>query len=310
MRPTLLVFAAGMGSRYGGLKQLDQMGPSGETIIDYSIYDAVRAGFGKIVYIVREYFREEMQSAVLSKYDGLTSPDGEKVEFHFVSQELDMIPKGFIVPEGREKPWGTGHAILVAKDVINEPFVTINGDDYYGRETFQIAAEWCHKHKDTKDCFAVLGFILDNTLTEAGGVNRGICHYDSEHQLQSMVQHLKISKDSQGIARGINAITGEEAIVNSDALCSMNMFCLTPDYFDRTEEVFRTFLSSDGQKAGKEFDPPFVFDCIIKNKLGSCQVLSTPSHWFGVTYREDRAAVVEKFRHLTEEGIYPSPLWK
>ena len=310
MKPTLLVFAAGMGSRYGGLKQMDGMGPSGETIIDYSIYDAVRAGFGKIIYIVREYFREEMEQTVRTKYAGLAGPDGETVEFRFVSQELDMLPEGFSVPEGREKPWGTGHAILVARDVIREPFVTINGDDYYGRETFRIAAGWCRDHKDTKGQSAVVGFTLDNTLTDAGGVNRGICFYDSEYRLQSMVQHLKISKDSLGVARGVNAITGAEAELDGQALCSMNMFCLTPDYFGRTEEVFRTFLSGDGRLPGKEFDPPFVFDCIIRQGLGSCEVLSTPSHWFGVTYREDRAAVVEHFRELTEEGIYPSPLWK
>ncbi|MBQ7268647.1 MAG: nucleotidyltransferase [Bacteroidales bacterium] len=310
MKPTLLVFAAGMGSRYGGLKQMDGMGPSGETIIDYSIYDAVRAGFGKIVYIVREYFREAMEQAVLAKYAGLTGPDGKKVEFHFVSQELNMLPEGYGVPEGREKPWGTGHAILVARHIIHEPFVTINGDDYYGRETFLIAADWCQAHQEAKGESAVLGFTLENTLTDAGGVNRGICFYDSQRRLKSMVQHLKIRKDAQGIARGINAITGEEALLDGQALCSMNMFCLTPDYFDRTEEVFKTFLSGDGRLPGKEFDPPFVFDCIIKEGLGYCEVLSTPSHWFGVTYREDRPAVVERFRELTDAGIYPSPLWK
>ena len=310
MKPTLLVFAAGMGSRYGGLKQMDGMGPSGETIIDYSIYDAVRAGFGKIIYIVREYFREEMEQTVRTKYAGLAGPDGETVEFRFVSQELDMLPEGFSVPEGREKPWGTGHAILVARDVIREPFVTINGDDYYGRETFRIAAGWCRDHKDTKGQSAVVGFTLDNTLTDAGGVNRGICFYDSEYRLQSMVQHLKISKDSLGVARGVNAITGAEAELDGQALCSMNMFCLTPDYFGRTEEVFRTFLSGDGRLPGKEFDPPFVFDCIMKEGLGRSEVLSTPSQWFGVTYREDREGVVARFREMTRQGIYPTPLWK
>jgi hypothetical protein len=310
MKPTLLVFAAGMGSRYGGLKQMDGMGPSGETIIDYSIYDAVKAGFGTVVYIVREYFREEMEKSVRSKYDGLCCPDGEKVEFRFVSQELDMLPEGFSVPEGREKPWGTAHAIWVARDVIHGPFVTINGDDYYGRETFQIAAQWCCSHQNSEGVSAVIGFMLDNTLTDAGGVNRGICLYDHKFSLQSMVQHLKIKKDQSGVTKGINAITGEEAVLNVTSLCSMNMFCLTPDYFSRAEEVFKTFLKGDGQLIGKEFDPPFVFDCIIKDGKGSCEVLSTPSHWFGVTYREDRPSVVEQFRRFTEDGVYPSPLWK
>ena len=310
MRPTLLVFAAGMGSRYGGLKQMDGMGPSGETIIDYSIYDAVKAGFGKVVYIVRESFREEMERAVLAKYAGLAGPDGEKVEFRFVSQELDMVPDGFSVPEGREKPWGTGHAILVARDVIHEPFVTINGDDYYGRETFGIAAGWCRDHENSEGVSAVLGFMLDNTLTDAGGVNRGICFYDSENRLRSMVQHLKIHRDPDGTVRGINAITGEDAVLDARALCSMNMFCLTPDFFERTEEVFRIFLQGDGHLPGKEFDPPFVFDCIMKEGLGRSEVLSTPSQWFGVTYREDREGVVARFREMTRQGIYPTPLWK
>ncbi|MBQ9893745.1 MAG: nucleotidyltransferase [Bacteroidales bacterium] len=310
MKPTLLVFAAGMGSRYGGLKQMDGMGPSGETIIDYSIYDAVRAGFGKVVYIVREYFRKDMERSVLSKYKGLEGLDGESIEFQFVSQEPEMLPEGFSVPEGREKPWGTAHAILVARDVIHEPFVTINGDDYYGRETFRIAAGWCREHFDSEGKYAVLGFTLDNTLTDAGGVNRGICFYDRERNLESMVQHLKIRKDASGCVRGINAITGEEATLDAGALCSMNMFCLTPDFFSRTDEVFRTFLRCDGTHPGKEFDPPFVFDCVIKEGLGSCEVLSTPSHWFGVTYREDRPAVVERFRQFALDGMYPTPLWK
>jgi len=310
MKPTLLVFAAGMGSRYGGLKQMDGMGPHGETLIDYSLYDAVRAGFGKVVFIVRSFFREEMERSVRSKYGTLATPDGTPVEFVFVSQELDMLPDGFTVPPGREKPWGTAHAILVARDVVREPFVTINGDDYYGRETFGIAADWCRAHGQTEGEYSVLGFALENTLTDSGGVNRGICFYDGERNLVSMVQHLGIRKGPDGVIRGTNAITDREAVLNGSDLCSMNMFGLTPDFFDRTEEVFRRFLSQSGGVPGKEFDPPFVFDCLVKDGSGSCEVLSTPSRWFGVTYRADKPGVVARFEAMTRQGIYPSPVWK
>jgi len=309
MRPTLLVFAAGMGSRYGSLKQMDGMGPHGETIIDYSIYDAVRAGFGKIVYVVREYFHDAMEESVRNKYEGLRGPDGELVKFIFVNQELGMLPSGFNAPKDRRKPWGTAHAILVAKDVIHEPFVTINGDDFYGRETFRIAAEWCRSHENTTGVFSVFGFALDNTLTEAGGVNRGICFYDKDKNLISMVQHLKIQKDDEGIVRGINAISGEEAVLEGSALCSMNMFGLTPDYFTLTAAVFKKFLVENEDKPNKEFDPPFVFDCAIKENICRCEVLSTPGCWFGVTYKEDRPGVEARFKALTEDGVYPSPLW-
>ena len=310
MKPTLLVFAAGMGTRYGSLKQMDGMGPSGETIIDYSIYDAVRAGFGKIVYIVREYFHNAMVQSVNEKYGDLKGTDGEPVEFCFVDQELDILPEGFSIPDGREKPWGTAHAIMVARDVIHEPFVTINGDDFYGRETFRIAAEWCQAHQNSHGVYSVLGFTLDNTLTDVGGVNRGICSYDENGELHSMVQHLKIERDKNGVVSGVNAITGEVATLNGSDLCSMNMFGLTPDYFALTEQIFKRFLSNTTNIATREFDPPYVFDCAIKDGVGRCEVLSTPECWFGVTYREDRAEVAERFRRLVERGSYPTPLWK
>ncbi len=310
MKPTLLVFAAGMGTRYGSLKQMDGMGPSGETIIDYSIYDAVRAGFGKIVYIVREYFHNAMVQSVNEKYGDLKGTDGEPIEFYFVDQELDILPEGFSIPDGREKPWGTAHAIMVARDVIHEPFVTINGDDFYGRETFRIAAEWCQAHQNSHGVYSVLGFTLDNTLTDVGGVNRGICSYDENGELHSMVQHLKIERDKNGVVSGVNAITGEVATLNGSDLCSMNMFGLTPDYFALTEQIFKRFLSNTTNIATREFDPPYVFDCAIKDGVGRCEVLSTPECWFGVTYREDRAEVAERFRRLVERGAYPTPLWK
>ena len=182
MKPTLLVLAAGMGSRYGGLKQMDGLGPNGETIIDYSIYDAVEAGFGKVVYIVREYFLEQFQQTVKEKYSNVKCVDGSPLEFVFVTQELHKIPAEFTLNPERQKPWGTAHAVLMAKDVIKEPFVVINGDDFYGKDSFKIAAQWCQDHAESKGVYAIIGFELDHTLSESGGVSRGICHYNSDKQ--------------------------------------------------------------------------------------------------------------------------------
>ena len=195
MKPTLLVLAAGMGSRYGGLKQMDTLGPGGETIIDYSIYDAVRAGFGKVVYIVREYFREEFEKTVKEKYANVKCADGSPLEFVFVTQELDKIPSGYNVNPERQKPWGTAHAVLMAKDVIKEPFAVINGDDFYGRDSFQVLGDWLRAHSEDKGRFSIVGFALENTLSESGGVSRGICFYDSNKQLTDVVEHLNIARE-------------------------------------------------------------------------------------------------------------------
>ena len=227
MKPTLLVLAAGMGSRYGGLKQIDGLGPSGETIIDYSIYDAVRAGFGKIVYIVREYFLEPFIASVKEKYGHVTCPDGEPLQFEFVTQELDRIPAGFTVNPEREKPWGTAHAILMAKDVIHEPFVVINGDDYYGRDSFRIAGDWCRAHVDSESVFALVGFEVDNTLSESGGVSRGICFYNENLRLTGVVEHHNVRFEEDGVLRGDNSATGERVELKPKDLCSMNMWCFT-----------------------------------------------------------------------------------
>ena len=189
-KPTLLVLAAGMGSRYGGLKQMDGLGPNGETIIDYSIHDAVEAGFGKVVYIVREYFREQFEEAVKQKYSNVKCIDGTPLEFCFVTQELDKIPSGFNTNPDREKPWGTAHAILMAKDVINEPFAVINGDDYYGKDSFHILGDWLRAHSDSEGVYSIVGFELDNTLSESGGVSRGVCFYDKDNILTGIVEHL------------------------------------------------------------------------------------------------------------------------
>ena len=309
MKPVLLVLAAGMGSRYGGLKQMDGLGPHEETIIDYSIYDAVKAGFGKVVYIVREYFLEQFKETVARKYSNVICNDGTPLEFVFVTQELTKIPGKFTLNPERQKPWGTAHAVLMAKDVIKEPFVVINGDDFYGRDSFRIAGDWCRAHENSKGVFGIVGFALENTLSENGSVSRGICSYDAENHLTSVVEHLNIKKDDDGVIRGDNSTNGEHVSLNGEDLCSMNMWCFTPDYFDKSGAIFEDFLEKNIMELKKEFYIPFAIDCMIKDGSSKCDVLATPSHWFGVTYKEDRPGVVEKFAELVREGVYPSPLY-
>ena len=310
MKPTLLVLAAGMGSRYGGLKQMDGLGPSGETIIDYSIYDAVKAGFGKVVYIVREYFLEDMKALVAKKYSHVKCVDGTPLEFVFVTQELNKIPAGFTLNPERVKPWGTAHAVLMAKDVIKEPFIIINGDDYYGKDSFKVAAEWCRAHENTTGQYAIIGFELDKTLSESGSVSRGICHYDAKGVLTSVEEHLNIAKEADGKIYGDNSVNGDTHIVlDGKALCSMNMWGFTPDYFAKSEAIFNDFLKANITELKKEFYIPYAIDCMIKDGSASTEVLSTPSSWFGVTYKEDRPGVVAKFAQLVADGVYPSPLY-
>jgi len=309
MKPTLLVLAAGMGSRYGGLKQMDGLGPNGETIIDYSIHDAVEAGFEKVVYIVREYFLDVFKASVKEKYAGVKCLDGSPLEFQFVTQELGKIPEGFEINPDREKPWGTAHAVLMAKDVIDGPFAVINGDDFYGKESFKILGDWLRAHKDSKGEYCIIGFELDNTLSESGGVSRGICSYDANGLLTDVEEHSDIRKEEDGQVRGNNS-SATRVDLDGKLLCSMNMWGFTPDYFKMSEDVFKTFLACNGKELKKEFYIPYAVDCMIKSGDAGCEVLATPSHWFGVTFKEDRPAVVAKFEELANTGIYPSPLYE
>ena len=281
MKPTLLVLAAGMGSRYGGLKQMDGLGPNGETIIDYSIYDAVAAGFGKVVYIVRESFKDQMEAHVKEKYKGVKTVDGTPLEFVFVTQELTKIPARFI-----------------------------NGDDFYGKESFKILADWCRAHAATQGQYCIIGFELENTLSENGSVSRGICSYDAKGNLTDIAEHLEIAKEADGKVYGNNSVNGEKHVeLDAKALCSMNMWGFTPDYFAKSAAIFETFLEANINEPKKEFYIPYAVDVIIKGGKGACEVLSTPAHWFGVTYQEDRPGVVAQFARLVSEGVYPSPLY-
>ncbi len=300
-----------MGSRYGGLKQMDGLGPGGETIIDYSIYDAVQAGFSRVVYIVREYFLDTFKETVARKYSHVRCTDGTPLRFDFVTQELDKIPARFLpVNPERQKPWGTAHALLMAAGAIDGPFVVINGDDYYGKESFRIAGDWCRSHADSTGVYAIVGFALDHTLSESGGVSRGICHYDAMQRLTDVVEHLNIQKDADGVVRGDNSVSGEHVELRGSDLCSMNMWCFTPDYFEKSAAIFEGFLEQNAGELKKEYYIPYAIDCMIRDGSARCDVLATPSHWFGVTYKEDRPAVVAKFEELTRKGIYPSPLYE
>ena len=293
MKPTLLVLAAGMGSRYGGLKQMDGLGPDGETIIDYSIYDAVQSGFGKVVYVVRSSFKDQFEQLVKEKYSHVKCTDG---------------PAGLSYNPERQKPWGTAHAVLMAKDVIKEPFAVINGDDYYGKESFHILADWLRAHEGSTGRYCMVGFELDHTLSESGGVSRGICKADAGHILTHVEEHHNIAKAQDGKVYG-NDSKGEKVELDGKALASMNMWGFTPDYFEKSEKIFADFIVKNINELKAEFYIPYAIDCMIKDGSAKTELLSTPSHWFGVTFKEDRPGVVAKFKEFADKGIYPSPLY-
>jgi len=297
---SLLVLAAGMGSRYGGLKQLDGFGPNGETIIDYSLYDAIQAGFKKVVFIIRESFREDFESVFRPKLDG-------KVELEFVAQNLHDLPKGFQLPKTREKPWGTAHAVLVAKDSIDGPFVVINADDYYGQNSYNTLMDFFID--DVNPDYAVVGYKLKNTLSDHGDVNRGVCIQNKEGYLEKIVETLKIAKhDIQG--RGIyKNDEGSFSFLDPQTLVSMNMFGFKADFFDKTEAYFRDFLDKSMEIPKSEFFIPFVLDKMINTGYKKVKVLTSDADWFGVTYQEDKPYVVKRINELVDKGIYPNKLW-
>jgi UTP-glucose-1-phosphate uridylyltransferase len=296
-KPTLLVLAAGMGSRYGGLKQIDPVGPADETIIDYSIYDAMRAGFGKLVFVIRKDIEQQFKEIVGARFE-------KRIAVEYVFQELDKLPPGCSLPAGRTKPWGTTHAILMAADTIGEPFAAINADDFYGAEAYRLLAQ--HLTSGTTD-YAMVGFILRNTLSKFGSVARGVCRVDENNHLKSVVEMMKIEPDGGGAkntdaAGQITKLTGEEAV-------SMNFWGFTPALFPQLKTQFEAFLKKSGNELKSEcYIPSTVNDLVVVGQA-KVKVLRTNDCWFGVTYREDRPQVVESIRQLIAQGKYPEKLW-
>lgn len=299
MKPTLLVLAAGMGSRYGGLKQLDQVGPSGETIIDYSIYDAIRAGFGKIVFIIRKDIEAPFKESIGKRYEG-------KIAIEYAFQELNKLPLGFSVPPQRQKPWGTGHAVLCARDVIHEPFAVINADDFYGANGYQLLAGCLSQAEDgVKAAYCMCGFILRNTLSDNGTVSRGICKIN-EGYLASVTETTRIERNGRA-ARNIEE--GAQCDLTGDEIVSMNMWGFTPSLFGHLERLFVEFLKTSGQKEKSEFYIPSVADTLIKEGKAEVKVMESRDSWFGITYREDKDNVVNSIRALVAKGDYPEKLF-
>ncbi len=301
MKPTLFVLAAGMGSRYGGLKQLDGLGPNGETIMDYSIYDAIKSGFGKLVFVIRKSFEKEFVDKVASKYD-------KHIPVEIVFQELTDLPEGFTVHPERVKPWGTNHAVLRGKDVIKEPFAVINADDFYGRDAFQKLAEFLNKLEGSKNHYCMVGYRLQNTLSESGSVARGVCETDDNNFLKSIVERTHIErKDGKIQYKDAENYWYE---LPENAPVSMNMWGFTPDYFEYSTDYFIKFLELNQSNLKAEYFIPLMVDHLIMNKTADVKVLDTSSKWFGVTYAEDRDSVVAKLQALADNGEYPTPLWK
>ena len=292
-----------MGSRYGGLKQLDGLGPHGETIMDYSIYDAIQAGFGKIVFVIRKDFEEQFREKVLSKYEG-------HIPAELVFQGIDALPEGFTVPEGREKPWGTNHAVLMAKDVINEPFCVINCDDFYNRDCFKVIGKYlADLPEGAKNDYAMVGFRVGNTLSENGTVSRGVCSTNKEGNLTTVVERTKIER-RDGKVQYLD-VNGSWVTVDDNTPVSMNVWGFTPDYLDYSEEYFKEFLSDPRNMENKksEYFIPMMVNKLITDGTVTVKVLDTTSTWFGVTYPEDREGVVERIKRLVDEGVYPSKLF-
>lgn len=301
MKPTLLVLAAGIGSRYGGLKQLDEVGPGGETIMDYAVYDAARAGFGKVVFVIRRDIEAVFHEAIVSRYIN-------HIPVECVCQELDCVPEGFAVPASRKKPWGTGHAILVAADAIREPFAVVNGDDFYGAASFRAAADCLSEAADTTPAgYCMVGFILRNTLSDNGSVARGICSTNAEGELRDVVETLQIERDGDGaVAPGEQ---DESITLTGDEIASMNMWGFTPSIFRHLEVQFGEFLTSRGNDPGAEFFIPTVVNNLVRAGKARVKILPTSSRWMGVTYREDKAIVEAGIRALVDAGEYPPRLW-
>ncbi len=300
MKPTLFVLAAGMGSRYGGLKQLDGLGPHGETIMDYSIYDAIQSGFGQVVFVIRKDFEKDFREKILSKYEG-------HIPVKVVFQSIDKLPEGYTCPADRTKPWGTNHAVLMGAEAIDTPFAVINADDFYGRDAFRVIAEDLMRPRDHKGDYSMVGFRVGNTMTENGSVARGVCQ-NKDGLLTDVVERTAISYDKDHNI----VFTDENGVVQTldpKTPVSMNLWGFTPDYFEYSDREFRRFLDRDINTPKAEFFIPLCIDALIKNGEATVKVLDTDSRWFGVTYAADRQGVVDKLASLHADGTYPEKMF-
>lgn len=298
MKPTLLILAAGMASRYGSMKQTEGFGPSGETIMDYSIFDAIRAGFGKVVFIIRKDFAENFKANFENKLKG-------KVETDYVYQEMDSYVPGGKIPETRTKPWGTGHAVLCAAEQINEPFAVINADDYYGPDAFKKAADFlrndCNEHT-----YAIIGYQLDKTLSTFGTVSRGVCKVDENFNLVAINERTSIYNDN---GRVVYEENGVKHGVPANSSVSMNFWCFHPSVFAKSKPQFEAFVAANMDNIKAEFFIPLIADEFIKNEGDTIKVIPTSAQWFGVTYKEDAPTVKANIDSLVKDGTYPSSLW-
>ena len=294
--------AAGMGSRYGGLKQLDGLGPNGETIMDYSIYDAINAGFGKLVFVIRKDFEQDFREKIISKYEG-------HIPCELIFQALDNLPEGFTCPAERTKPWGTNHAVMMGADVIQEPFAVINCDDFYGRDSFQVMGKFLSALPEgAKNTYAMVGFRVGNTLSESGTVSRGICGTNADHLLTSVVERTKIQR-IDGEVKYIDD-NGEWTATADTTPVSMNFWGFTPDYFAHSEAFFRSFLQESVGNLKAECYIPSMVNKLIADGTASVRVLRSPAQWFGVTYKEDKPLLVANLKKMIRAGIYPEYLWR
>ncbi|MBN8784270.1 MAG: nucleotidyltransferase [Terrimonas ferruginea] len=297
-QPTLVILAAGMASRYGSMKQIQGFGPAGETIMDYSIFDAIRSGFGKIVFIIRREFAEDFKAIFEPKLNG-------RVETAYVFQDMDAFTEGYAFPESRTKPWGTAHAVLCAMDVVKEPFAVINADDFYGDDAFKQAADFLLNDCNEKT-YGLVGYDLLKTLSDYGTVNRGVCKLDELGNLASITERINIAKKDGKIVVDDGA---EPAELSMDTRVSMNFWCFDPSFFNYTQRLFREFLTQFGQEAKSEFFIPIVADHFIREG-GKVEIIPTSSSWFGVTYKEDAPFVAKSLNELIEGKVYPADLWK
>lgn len=302
IKPSLLVLAAGMGSRYGSLKQMDGVGPNREAIIDYSIYDAIRAGFGKVVFVIRKSFAEDFCSIFNSERFG------NQIEVAYVYQELDSLPEGFTMPEGREKPWGTHHAVMMAKDDIDTPFAVINADDFYGADAFRVIAEYLNTLIESKNRYCMVAYELGKTLSENGTVSRGVCTVSEDGLLKGMVERTKIERMADG--RVVFHDNGEDEPLEENTPVSMNLFGFTPDYFTHSVEFFKDFLTARGSELKSECYMPSMVNKLISDGVATMHVLRSSAQWYGVTYKNDREPLVQRIAEMIKSGDYPENLWK